>query len=207
MEHEIRDAPDAVDARPGRDVAATCGSTASPSATRSSALQLAAQAEAEQAEADGPSRAAVDPAVRPGGDRLRGAARPAGRAGRPVRIGQDDDHLPRAAAVRRRRRQRAHRRDRRAADRARVAGTRDRGGHPGDLPVPRIGPREPALRQAGRDHGGDRGRRPRGGDPRSGDGAARGRTTPSSASAATSSPAARSSAWRSPACCSRTRGS
>ena len=43
----------------------------------------------------------------------------------------------------------------------------------GDLPVPRVGAREPALRAAGRHRRGDRGRRPRGPDPRDDRGAAR----------------------------------
>ena len=84
-----------------------------------------------------------------------------------------------------------------------VIGFRD----PGDLPVPRLGPREPALRQARGDRGGAGGRDARGGDPRPDHGAARRATTRSSASAATSSRAARSSASRSPGSSSRTRGS
>ena len=69
----------------------------------------------------------------------------------------------------------------------------------GDLPVPRVGAREPALRAAGRDRRGDRGRRPRGADPRHDRRRCPTATTPSSASAASASPAARSSASRSPA--------
>ena len=43
------------------------------------------------------------PAVRARGHRVRGATRRAGRAGRSVRLGQDDDDVPDPAAVRRRR--------------------------------------------------------------------------------------------------------
>ena len=70
---------------------------------------------------------------------------------------------------------------------------------PGDLPLPRLGRRQPALRQARRHRRGDR-RRPRG--PRRSTTTSRRcptATTPWSASAATGSPAARSSAWPSPA--------
>ena len=67
----------------------------------------------------------------------------------------------------------------------------------GDLPLPRLGAREPALRAAGRDRRGDRGGGARRPGPRRDRGAARRATTRSSASAASASPAARSSASRS----------
>ena len=77
----------------------------------------------------------------------------------------------------------------------------DRGRHPGDVPVPRVGAREPALRAAR----GDRGRAADGGaSPRrstTGSWSSPRATTRSSASAATSSRAARSSGSRSPGCC------
>ena len=99
------------------------------------------------------------------------------------------------------------RRRRRPQDQARVARRDHRGGHPGDVPVPRLGPRQPALRPAG----GERGRAHRRGDgrldPRPGHGTPRRATTRSSASAATSSRAARSSGWRSLGSSSRIRGS
>ena len=81
------------------------------------------------------------------------------RARRRDRLGQDDDRLPRRPALRRRPRRvtidgvdvrdltlRVARRPRRR----RLAG---------DVPLPRHGPREPALREAGRDRRGDRGGR------------------------------------------------
>ena len=87
----------------------------------------------------------------------------------------------------------------RARPRLRHARPRGRRGLPGDLPLPRLGRRQPALRQAGRHRRGDRARPPR--PPRSTTTSppCPTATTPSSASAATASPAARSSAWPSPA--------
>ena len=80
-----------------------------------------------------------------------------------------------------------------------VAGRRRRRRLPGDLPLPRVGAREPALRPSGGDRRRDRGRRARGADPRARSRRCRTATRPSSASAASASPAARSSASRSPA--------
>ena len=99
------------------------------------------------------------------------------------------------------------RRHRRPAGQARVAGPGHRVRDPGDLPVPRVDPRQPAVRQARRDRRGAESRPPA--RPRSTTGSAScpTATTRSSASAATSSRAARSSGSRSRGCCSRTRGS
>ena len=85
-----------------------------------------------------------------------------------------------------------------------LAATR-RAGLAGDLPVPRLDPREPALRVPGGQRRGDRRRGARGPDPRADRLAARRATTRPSASAATASRAARSSASRSPARCCATR--
>ena len=90
---------------------------------------------------------------------------------------------------------------------AREPGRRHRLRDPGDVPVPRLGPREPALRQARRHRRGARGGRTRWPPSTTGSWSCRRATTRSSASAATSSRAARSSASRSPGCCSRTRAS
>ena len=64
------------------------------------------------------------------------------------RVGQDDDHVPHPAAVRRRRGGGRDRRHRRPPDQARVARPDHRRRDPGDVPVPRVDPRQPALRQA-----------------------------------------------------------
>ena len=66
-------------------------------------------------------------------------------------------------------RRRPGRRGRRARPGAGEPAGRDRPGRPGPAPVPRDHPGQPALRQAGRDPGGDRGRLPRRPDPRPGD--------------------------------------
>ena len=99
------------------------------------------------------------------------------------------------------------RRDRRPPDQAGSRSAAHRVRDPGDVPVPRVDPREPAVREARRDRRGARERRPA--PPRSttGSRSCPRATTRSSASAATSSRAARSSASRSRASCSRTRGS
>ena len=105
-------------------------------------------------------------------DRQPGAAHPARhrrhRPGRPQprhrrrdRVRQDHPQLPDPPAVRRDVGQRDHRRHRRARPALRRAGRRGRGGLPGDLPLPRLGRREPAVRQAGRDRRRDRRRRAR----------------------------------------------
>ena len=88
-----------------------------------------------------------------------------------------------------------------------LAGRDHRGRDPGDVPVPRLDRREPALRAARRDRRRTGDRDPGRGDLRPDHRAAGRATTPSSASAATSCPAARSSGSRSPGSCSRTRGS
>ena len=82
---------------------------------------------------------------------FRGGARRAGRARRAVGRGQDHDHLPDPAAVRRRRRRRRDRRHRRPPDQAPVRSASRRRRDPGDVPVPRLGADEPAVRPAGGD--------------------------------------------------------
>ena len=105
-------------------------------------------------------------AVRARGPRLRGQAWRARRARRPVGLGQDDHDLPDPAAVRRRQRRGRDRRHRRPPDQAGVARPDHRRRDAGDVPVPRVGPREPAVRQARGDRRGARGGGPRGRDPR-----------------------------------------
>ena len=120
----------------------------------------------------------------------------------PVRVGQDDDDLPGAAPVRRRRGRGGDRRPRRARrDASQSSGDVDRLRDAGDVPVPRHRAREPALRQA-RTPPTTSSRPPRGWRPSTTGSASCPRaTTRSSASAATSCPAARSSASRSPGSC------
>ena len=76
--------------------------------------------------------------------------RPADRAGRPVRRGQDHDHRAGRAAVRPERGRGADRRPRPPGRHAGVAARRGRRGHPGRAPVPRHDPGQPALRPARR---------------------------------------------------------
>ena len=90
-------------------------------------------------------------ALRAGGRLVRGPAGRARRAGWPVGCRQDHHHVPDPAPVRRRERPGDHRRHRRARDQAGIAGRADRVRDPGDLPVPRVDPREPAVRPARRD--------------------------------------------------------
>ena len=142
-----------------------------------------------------PLRRRVDAARR----RHHGPRRHAHRAGRRDRRRQDVARLPRGAPVRPRAGRRHDRRHRPARAHLRRAGRRRRRRLPGDLPLPRLRAREPALRQA-RAPPTRRSRRPPA-PPRS---TTRSpscptATTPSSASAASASPAARSSASRSPA--------
>ena len=96
------------------------------------------------------------------------------RAGRPVGLGQDDDDVPDPAPVRRRHGRGRDRRHRRPAHQAGVARADHRRRDPGDVPVPRVDPREPAVRQARGDRGGAARRDPGRGDPRPDHGAARG---------------------------------
>ena len=81
------------------------------------------------------------------------------RARRRDRLGQDHARLPRGASVRRQ--PRAHHDRRRRHPRPELPGAvRPRRGRlAGDVPLPRVDAREPALRQAGRDRRGDRGGR------------------------------------------------
>ena len=114
-------------------------------------------------------------------------------------LGQDDARLPRRAPLRRRRGRRDDRRRRRARPDVRLARRHRRRRLPGDLPLPRLRAREPALRAARRDRRGARGRRRARRASTTSSPRCPTATTPSSASAATASPAARSSASRSPA--------
>ena len=106
-------------------------------------------------------------AVRPRGHRLRGRAGRARRARRSVGLRQDDDDLPDPAPVRRGRRARSRST---GVDVRQITleslGRRHRVRDPGDVPVPRVDPRQPAVRQARRDRGRARGGRPRRRDPR-----------------------------------------
>ena len=122
----------------------------------------------------GRRRTATGRAVRPPAHRVHRRARRARRPRRAVGLGQDDDHLPRVAAVRRRCRRGRDRRRRRPQDQARVPRRGHRDGHPGDVPVPRVGQRQPSLRPPGGDRGRDRRRRDGRRDPRAGDRAAGG---------------------------------
>ena len=106
----------------------------------------------------GGSRRRQGPCLRARARRVRGRAGRARRPGRAVGLGQDDDHLPRLAAVRRRRRRGRDRRRRRPPDQARIARGDHRHGDPGDVPLPRLGQRQPALRAARGDRGRGRGR-------------------------------------------------
>ena len=100
------------------------------------------------------------------GDRRRDPSGDAHGARRRDRLGQDHAGLPGREAVRARGRLREHRRRRHPRYDAAVAG-RHRGARlPGDLPVPRLDPGEPALRMPGGDGRGDRRRRSRGADTR-----------------------------------------
>ena len=129
------------------------------------------------------------------------------RRRRPDRLRQVHAQLSGAPAVRRDRRPGHPRRGRRARPRLRHPRPRGRRRLPGDVPLPRLGRRQPALRQAGRHRRGDRrggARRPRSTTTSPPCPTA---TTPSSASAATASPAARSSGWPSPARSCATRPS
>ncbi len=76
---------------------------------------------------------------------LDAAAGRARRVGRAVRIRQDDDDLPDPEAVRRRRRRRRDRWHRRSQDQARVARPDHRRRDAGDVSVPRVRPRQPAV--------------------------------------------------------------
>ena len=136
--------------------------------------------------------------LRPRGHRLRGRAWPARRARGPIGLGQDDDDVPRAAPLRRPRRQRRDRRRRCPADQPREPGDGHRVRDPGDVPLPRVGAREPRVREARRHRPRAPGRRSAGRHPRPHPRAARGLRHGRRASAATSSRAGRSSAsrWR-----------
>ena len=110
MEHDIRDAPDAVTLDP----AAMRGDVRFDGVSFRYPDERPAARRPGGGGAGGgrrPRGAPPGAAVRPGGHQLRGAARPAGRAGGSVGLRQDDHDLPDPAAVRRRQR-RGH--DRRA---------------------------------------------------------------------------------------------
>ena len=81
------------------------------------------------------------------------------RARRRDRLGQDDTRLPRGAPLRRQPRPDHDRRRRHPRPELPGAFRSRRCRLAGDLPLPRVGAREPALRQAGRDGRGDRGGR------------------------------------------------
>ncbi len=138
-------------------------------------------------------------------DRRGDPGRDAHRARRRDRLGQDHARVSGRAAVRATARARVHRRRGHPRHDARLAGGHGRRGLAGDLPVPRLDPREPALRQARRHRRGDRGGGEGGADPRADLRRCPRATTRSWASAATASPAARSSASRSraPSCATR----
>ena len=112
------------------------------------------------------ARARDRPVVRARAHRFRGGTRGVGGPGRCLRLGQDDHHLPRLAAVRRRFGRGRDRRHRCPPDQARLAGRGDRDRDPGDVPLPRVGPRQPPLRAPRRDRRGARGRRHGRRDPR-----------------------------------------
>ena len=86
-------------------------------------------------DADAPRRRPV--AVRARRHRLRGAAGRAGRARRAVGLGQDDDHVPRPAPVRRGRRARSRSTGSTCARSRSRPSARHRVRDPGDVPVPR----------------------------------------------------------------------
>ena len=85
---------------------------------------------------DGVTLEGIDLDVAPG---------PVRRAGRPVGRGQEHAGRAGLAALRSVRGQGHRRRPRRPRAPARIAALAHRGGHPGDLPVPRDDPRQPAL--------------------------------------------------------------
>ena len=210
MDPEIVDAPDAValdrgdDARRASD-SGTCRSAIPPRPCRrrrGAARSRRGRADARPRTSLPPTSAdqrrspfrldSIDFEVEPG--QLVALVGPSG-------VGQDDDDLPRAAAVRRRRGRGRDRRPRRPVGDAGEPRRRDRLRDPGDVPVPRHDPGEPALREARRDRGRARGRDAGRGDPRPDRASFPTATTRSSASAATSCRAARSSGSRSRASC------
>ena len=93
-----------------------------------------------------------------GGVDFTAEAGPAGRPRRTLRRREDDAHLSAPSSLRRRPRQREDRRHRRARHPARVARRDHRDGDAGDLPVQRIGPGQPRVRESRRDRRGARGR-------------------------------------------------
>ena len=95
------------------------------------------------------------------GRELRRPRRDDDRARRRDRRRQDDARLPRSAALRRRPGLRLDRRRRRPRPQLRRAGEPRRRRLAGDVPLPRLGAREPALREARRDGRGARTRPPR----------------------------------------------
>ena len=117
--------------------------------------------------------------------RFRVQPGPAGGAGRSQRRRQDHPHLPDPAPVRPHRGAHPARRARPARRDPRLAHRADRHGHPGDVPVPRHHPHQPALCPPGRHPGRAGGRRA--GPPTSttSSPSCPTATTPSSASAAT----------------------
>ena len=137
---------------------------------------------------------------------LHRRGRHADRAGRPVRRRQDD-HLPAADPdVRRAGGRHPGRRAGRARRHAAVPARRRRGRDPGRPHVPRLDPREPALRPTRtppRTSSGQPWRPPR---SRTWCAPCPTGSTPSSATAATGCRAGRSSGWPSPGCCSRRQG-
>ncbi|MCE0444559.1 hypothetical protein LT493_01745 [Streptomyces tricolor] len=118
------------------------------------------------------------------------------RRRRPDRRRQVHARLPGAPSVRRHRRPCHAGRRRRTRPRLRHPRACGRRRLPGDVPLPRLGRRQPALRQAGRHRRGAARGGQGGPDPRPHSRPARGLPTRSSANAATASPAARSSGSR-----------
>ena len=200
LEHEIVDAPDARRLRPRRrcDGRVTFGDVSfryeEPRRPRARAARTAPVRARREWTLEG-----IDLEIEPG--QLAALVGPSGAGKTTISY-----LVPRL--YERDRGRRRDRRRRRARHRAGVAGRLDRDGHAGDVPLPHDGAREPALRAARRDRGGDRGRGTRRRTSTSASSSSTRRaTTRSSASAATACRAARSSGSRSPASCSRIRGS
>src|SRR3954453_23782978 len=171
MDPEIVDAPDAVPLEPDevrgsvrfRDVTFRYPAEAVP------AVPPPGAGGAQAAAADGneapplsvppppPPAAPARSLVRAARRQLRGTGGRARRARRAVRSGQDDDDVPHPSPLRRHGRRRGDRRPRRPQDPPRVARPDHRLRDAGDVPVPRVDPGQPPIRQARRDRGGARG--------------------------------------------------